>query len=84
METVYDWVTVAVFAGLAVLFLQRSSEDQPRDRILHYVPPAAGCAISNYLGNEGYMLPAIALVVATMAYIYFILKPFDRASEDDG
>ena len=24
METVYDWVTVAIFAGLIVLFLQRS------------------------------------------------------------
>ena len=84
METVYDWVTVAVFAGLAVLFLQRSSEDRPRDKMSHYLPPAAGCAIANYLGNEGYMLPAIALVVATMAYIYFILKPFDRPSEDDG
>ena len=23
METVYDWVTVAIFAGLIVLFLQR-------------------------------------------------------------
>lgn len=84
METVYDWVTVAVFAGLAVLFLQRSSEDRPRDKMIHYLPPAAGCAISNYLGNEGYMLPAIALVVAAMAYIYFILRPFDRPSEDDG
>lgn len=81
METVYDWVTVAVFAGLAVLFLQRSSEEQPRDKVTHYIPPAIGCAVSNYLGNEGYAIPAVGLIVAVMAYIYFILKPFDRSNE---
>lgn len=76
LETVYDWVTVATFAGLAILFLQRSSEDQPRDSMVHYLPPALGCAISNYLGNEGYTLPAVALLVGVMAYINFVLKPF--------
>jgi hypothetical protein len=80
METVYDWVTVAVFAGLAVLFLQRSSEEQPRDKIVHYLPPAAGCGVSNYLGNEGFTLPAVGLLVAVMAYIYFVLKPFDHSN----
>lgn len=84
METVYDWVTVAVFGGLAVLFLQRSSEDQPRDKMLHYLPAAAGCGVSNYLGNEGYTIPAVALLVGVMAYIYFILKPFDQSTGNEG
>ena len=83
METVYDWVTVAVFAGLAILFLQRSSEDQPRDKMVHYLPPAVGCGTSNYLGNEGFTLAAVGLLVAVMAYIYFVLKPFDQSSEGD-
>lgn len=82
LETVYDWVTVAVFAGLAVLFLQRSSEDEPRDKIIHYLPPAVGCAVANYLGNEGYSIPAVAMVVGVMAYVYFILKPFESHGED--
>ncbi len=81
LETVYDWVTVAVFAGLAVLLLQRSSEEQPRDKLIHYLPPAAGCGISNYLGNEGFAIPAVALLVGVMAYIYFVLKPFERSDE---
>jgi hypothetical protein len=81
LETVYDWVTVAVFGALAVLFLQRSSEEQPRDKIPHYLPPAIGCGVSNYLGNEGYTIPAVALLVGVMAYIYFVLKPFDRSSD---
>ena len=84
METVYDWVTVAVFVGLAVLFLQRSSEEEPRDRIYHYVPPAVGCAVSNYLGNEGYMIPAVAVIVAVMAYIFHFLKPFAAPDEKIG
>ena len=27
MQTIYDWVTVAIFAGLIVIFLQRSVGD---------------------------------------------------------
>lgn len=76
METVYDWVTVAIFVGLAVLFLQRSSEEETRDKIYHYLPPAIGCAVANYLGNEGYMLVAVLLLVGILAYINFVLKPF--------
>ncbi|MEM9085912.1 MAG: XrtV sorting system accessory protein [Pseudomonadota bacterium] len=84
METVYDWVTVALFAGLAVLFLQRSSEEQPRDKMVHYVPPAVGCAVANYVGNEGYMFLSVGLIVAVMAYIYLVLKPFDQVSDGEG
>lgn len=76
MQTVYDWLTVAVFSGLIVLFLQRSSLEQPTDSIWHYLPPALGCAVANYLGNEGYSLPAVGVLVGTAAYIYYVLKPF--------
>ena len=76
MSTVYDWLTVAVFAGLVVLFLQRSSKDEPTDHLWQYLPPALGCGLSNYLGNEGYHLAAVATLVATGAYIFYVLKPF--------
>ncbi len=79
METVYDWFAVGIFVGLAVLFLQRSSEDEPRDKIYHYAPPAIGCAIANYVGNEGYMIVAVLLLVAILAYIYYVLKPFAKS-----
>ncbi len=84
METVYDWIAVAIFVGLAVLFLQRSSEDEPRDKIYHYAPPAVGCAIANYIGNEGYLIPAVLLLVAILAYIYYFLKPFAAFDEHIG
>lgn len=77
LETVYDWVTMAIFAVLVVLLLQRSSEEEPRDELYHYAPPAIGCAVANYLGNEGYEIAAFALIAAIIGYIIFILKPFD-------
>jgi hypothetical protein len=32
----------------------------------------------NYIGDEGYPLPATALLVAVLAYIYYVLKPLPR------
>ena len=77
METIWDWLTVAIFAGLIVLFLQRSTQEEPSDTIWHYLLPSLGCAVTNYFGNEGYDIVAVALLLATLAYIYFVLKPLD-------
>ena len=79
METIYDWVTVAVFAGLIVLFLQRSSEDVQRDSLWQYLVASVGCAVTNYLGNEGYSILAVAMLVAVLAFIYYVLRPFEAA-----
>jgi hypothetical protein len=79
MQTVYDWVTVAIFAGLAVLYLQRSmAPPEVQDRIVSYLPPAVGCAVANYVGNQGQPLLASGLTFAILVYIYFVLKPFSR------
>ncbi|WP_281824439.1 XrtV sorting system accessory protein [Sphingobium sp. BS19] len=80
METVFDWLTVAIFAGLAVLFLQRSMMDKPSDNILQYVPAAIGCACANWLGNHGYTIAAVLLCAGVLAYIIYILKPFTMRS----
>jgi len=76
METVYDWVTMALFAGLAVLFLQRSMEEELRDSILHYLIAGVGCALANYLGNSGQDILAVLLIVATIGFILHFIKPF--------
>ena len=75
METVYDWVTILAFAGLITLFLQRSSMEEPPDTIWHYLPPSVGCAVANYLGNEGYAPFAILTMVAVVVYVWLVLKP---------
>lgn len=78
MQTVYDWVAVLCFSGLIVLFLQRSMAPEPKDRMIVYLPPALGCALFNYLGNAGYVLLAVAVLVAAIAYSFVVLKPFAR------
>ena len=80
MDTVYDWITMIIFAGLVILFLQRSvGPAHPTDKIYHYLPPALGCAAANYLGNHGQRWAAIALTIAVVGYILFVIKPFDRS-----
>jgi hypothetical protein len=77
METVYDWVTVAIFAGLLVLFLQRStsSDDTVHDPLWMYLTASGGCALANYLGNDGMHLFAIVALAATLAFVVRFLKP---------
>ncbi|MES2256669.1 MAG: XrtV sorting system accessory protein [Pseudomonadota bacterium] len=79
MQTIFDWVTMAVFSGLVVLFLNRSmAPEEKQDNIYHYAPPALGCAIANYLGNHDQRVVAIALTIAVVGYILFFLHPFGK------
>lgn len=77
METVYDWITVAIFGGLVVLFLHRSVQPgEPQDTILHYLPPSVGCAVANWFGNRGDSLISFVIVAVVVLYIALVLKPF--------
>jgi hypothetical protein len=78
MDTIYDWVSLGIFAGLVVLFLQRSTSEQSgKDAsLLYYLAAGVGCAAANYFGNQGQNLVAILLLAATGAFIIFFLKPF--------
>lgn len=78
METVFDWVSLAIFAGLIVLFLQRSTGDRSdKDAPLYYYLGAGvGCAVADYLGNHGQDVIAVLLLAATIAFIVICLKPF--------
>lgn len=78
METIYDWVSLAIFAGLIVLFLQRSVSDRAEKdaSLLYYLGAGVGCAVANYFGNHGQDLIAILLLVATFVFIMICLKPF--------
>ena len=81
METFWDWITVFAFAGLLTLLMQRSSEDEPRDKLWQYIPPAVGCAVANYVGNQGYDIVAAIILGSVIGYIFIVLKvklPFLR------
>ncbi len=78
MSTVYDWISLGIFAALVVLFLQRSTgESTEKDAsLLYYLGAGVGCAAANYFGNEKQHVVAIALIVATIGFIVYFLKPF--------
>jgi hypothetical protein len=77
MRTLYDVVTLALFAGLAILFLQRSA-DGAQDRVISYLPAAVGCALANWLGNGGHHAAAIVTLIAAAVYSVVVLKPTRR------
>lgn len=88
METPYDLVTMIIFAGLVVLFLQRSmAPPEQQDKMIFYLPPSLGCMGSNYAGNQAWEngdlqylhIVAILGIVAVLAYSWFVLKPFAKA-----
>ena len=78
MDTIYDWASLAIFAGLIVLFLQRStSEHTGNDApLLYYLGAGVGCAVANYFGDQGQHVIAILLLTATLAFVIACLKPF--------
>jgi hypothetical protein len=78
METVYDWVSLAIFAGLVVLFLQRSTGERTEKdaSLFYYLGAGVGCAAANYFGNHGQDVIAIAILIVTLAFITYFLKPF--------
>lgn len=78
MHTAYDVVSLAIFAGLIVIFLQRSTSSDADDDapLFHYLIAGAGCATANYFGNNGQDAIAIALILGTVGFIFYFLKPF--------
>ena len=82
MDTIYDWLSLAIFAGLIVLFLQRSTSDAADNDVslLYYLGAGVGCAVANYFGNKGQDVIAILLLLATVGFIAYFLKPFHKPS----
>ena len=87
MSTIWDWLTIIAFGGLVVLMLNRSMEDNPRDNLIEYLVPAAGCAMANYAGNHYSDVGAALLLMLVGVYVYKVLKwppaNFLRGSSDD-
>jgi hypothetical protein len=76
MKTVYDWITVMIFAGLITHFLHRATKaDAPDLPMLHYLVPCVGCGAANWLGNHGWAPAAIAMIAATLGYIFYFFRP---------
>jgi hypothetical protein len=84
METFWDWLTVLFFGSLVVLMLQRSMEENPDDKLILYLPPAIGCAASNYVGNNYSDVGAALILIGAVIFVYKILKfPVFYPTPDD-
>jgi hypothetical protein len=84
MKTIYDLVSMIAFAGLAILYLQRSASSSPDPVALwKYAVAAFGCELADYFGDHGMPLASIATFVALAIFSVAMLKPFhvkDRES----
>jgi hypothetical protein len=81
MNTPYDWITVALFAGIAWLFFRAALDDGLDDSaLLRYLPPVVGCAFANHFGNQGHDALAITLIGGVVAYVWLVLQPFGDRS----
>ena len=78
MSSIFDWVSLAIFAGLVVLFLQRATGDHAEDDVslFYYLGAAVGCAVGDYLGNHDQPVLGALVLAADVAFILFYLKPF--------
>lgn len=87
MDTAYDWITVAIFAGLVVLFLQRSvGSDQ--DSMWPYLAASIGCMSINWVGNQAiehndmtWHAMAIGGLIALVAFVQHFMNPFGKGRD---
>jgi ABC-type sugar transport system permease subunit len=83
MKTVYDWITVMIFAGLVTHFLHQSSKPGGSDQsIWLYMVACVGLAVANWLGNNDWHLAAIALIAATLGYSFYFFGPRAQPPQD--
>ena len=80
MKTPFDLISLILFAGIAVLFLQRSTGSE-RDHVAiwRYGAAAVGCAVGDYLGNQGQPFIAGALLFAVVAFAVLMLDIMPRS-----
>jgi hypothetical protein len=79
LKTIYDLISIGIFAGLAILFLQRSASPiQDPIPIWKYALPAVGLALADFLGNHDQAIFSIAVFLAVTGYALTVLKPFRR------
>ena len=72
MSTLFDIVTVACFAGLALAFFLWTKRE-PRT-LTHFLLCGVAFAVANQLGNAEYTLLASVLLIAGIGYAFLIVR----------
>ena len=81
METIYDFMSVALFIAAAAMFFYRFRYENPP--LAPYMLISLVCAVSNWLGNEGGGVGAILLLVAAAFYLMHLAgEPFAEERDE--
>ena len=72
MVTLFDFVTVACFLGMAGAYFMLTAR-QPRT-LLHLLLAGISFAVANQLGNAGYDLLGSILIVAGIGYAIIVIR----------
>jgi hypothetical protein len=72
MVTLFDFATVACFFGLVGAFFLLTARRQRT--LLHLLLSGIAFAVANQLGNAGYDLSAVILIIAGIAYAAIIVR----------
>ncbi len=72
METAFDILTVACYAGLVIAYFQFSKRDIRT--LMHLMISGAAFAIANQMGNAGLSMFALILIVAGAGYAALVVQ----------
>ena len=72
MLTVFDFLSTACFAGAAIGFFQFT--DRAIKTLLHLMAPGIAFAVGNQMGNIGYTVLALLLILAGAVYAGLIMR----------
>jgi hypothetical protein len=72
MTTFFDALTVACFIGLVIAFFQFTERDTPT--LLRCLLAGIALALANQLGNMGYAVLGIILLIAAMGFVWLSLS----------
>ena len=72
MVTIFDFLTTACFLATAIGFLQFT--DRAVRTLMHLMAPATAFAVGNQLGNVGYGIFAVLLILAGIGYAGLVLR----------
>jgi predicted branched-subunit amino acid permease len=72
METAFDFLTVACFAGLVIVFFQFTKRDTRT--LMQLMISGAAFAIANQLGNAGLPIFALILIVVGAGYAALVVQ----------
>jgi hypothetical protein len=72
MATLFDFLSMACFAGTVIAFFQLT--DRAIKTLMHLLAPGTAFAVGNQLGNTGYTTFALLIIVAGMGYAGLVIR----------